>query len=179
MKAFLWLLVCALLAALLWGYTHPRTVRDLPTTASVRDSIQVRRDTVRVQTTEYVTRIKRIPADTLGPILRALAARPVIRVHDTLKLDSNGVDTGCVVSLTCSEARRLVLRDTLQQVATDSTAGDLRIQTVRADSLANRLGMCLADRSSAVTAYGRGFLHGAATGAGVCIVIKAAVNFLF
>ena len=176
MKSLPWLLVCALLAALLWGYTHPRTVRDLPTTAAVRDSIQVHRDTVRVQTTEYITRIKRIPADTLGPILRALAARPVIRVHDTLKLDSNGVDTGCVVSLTCSEARRLVLRDTLQQVAHDSTAGDLRIQTVRSDSLANRLGACLADRSSAVTAYGHGFLHGAATGAGVCIGLETVVN---
>lgn len=176
MKALPWLLVCALLAVLLWAYTHPRTVRDLPTTAAVRDSIQVHRDTVRVQTTEYITRIKRVPSDTLGPILRALAARPVIRVHDTLKLDSNGVDTGCVVSLTCSEARRLVLRDTLQQVAHDSTAGDLRIQTVRADSLAAHLSQCLDEKSRA---YGRGFLHGAATGAGVCIVLKAAVNFLF
>ena len=176
MKSLPWLLVCALLAALLWGYTHPRTVCDLPTTAAVRDSIQIRRDTVRVQTTEYITRIKLIPADTLGPILRALAARPVIRVHDTLSLDSNGVDTGCIISLTCSEARRLVLRDTLQQVAHDSTAGDLRIQTVRADSLAAHLSQCLEDKSRA---YGRGFLHGAATGAGVCIVLKAAVNFLF
>lgn len=176
MKALPWLLVCALLAALLWGYTHPRAVRDLPTTVSVRDSIQVRHDTVRIHTTEYITRIKRIPADTLGPILRALAARPVIRVHDTLKLDSNGVDTGCVVSLTCSEARRLVLRDTVEQVAKDSAAGDLRIQTARADSLAAHLGACLDEKSRA---YGRGFLHGAATGAGACIVLKAAVNFLF
>lgn len=176
MKNLPWFLVCALLAALLWSYIYPPTVRDLPTTTSVRDSIQVHRDTVRVQTTEYIVRIKRIPADTLGPILRALAARPVIRVHDTLKLDSNGVDTGCVVSLTCSEARRLVLRDTLQQVAHDSAAGDLRIQTVRADSLAAHLGACLDEKSRA---YGRGFLHGAATGAGVCIVLKAAVNFLF
>lgn len=173
MKSLPWLLVCALLAALLWGYTHPRTVCDLPTTAAVRDSIQIRRDTVRVQTTEYITRIKRIPADTLGPILRALAARPVIHVHDTLKLDSNGIDTGCVVSLTCSEARRLVLRDTLQQVANDSTAGDLRIQTVRADSLSAHLSQCLDEKSRA---YGRGFLHGAATGAGVCIGLKTVVN---
>lgn len=176
MKAAPWFLVCALLAALLWSYIYPPAVHDLPTTASIRDSIQVRRDTVRVQTTEYITRIKRIPADTLGPILRALASRPVIRVHDTLKLDSNGVDTGCVVSLTCSEARRLVLRDTLQQVAHDSTAGDLRIQTVRADSLAAHLSQCLDEKSRA---YGSGFLHGAATGAGVCIVLKTAVNFLF
>ena len=102
MKGLPWILIGALLAALLWNSTHPRTVRALPTTAAVRDSIQVHRDTVRVQTTEYITRIKRIPADTLGPILRAMAARPVIRVHDTLKLDSNGVDTGCTVSLTCS-----------------------------------------------------------------------------
>ena len=150
--------------------------QPFPTTAAVRDSIQVRRDTVRVQTTEYITRIKRVPADTLGPILRALAARPVIRVHDTLKLDSNGADTGCVVSLTCSEARRLVLRDTLEQVTKDSTAGDLRIQTIRADSLSAHLSQCLDEKSRA---YGRGFLHGSATGAGICLGLKAAVNLLF
>lgn len=176
MKGFPWILIGTLLAALAWNYTHPRTIRALPATAAVRDSIQIHRDTVRIQTTEYITRIKRVPADTLGPILRALAARPVVRVHDTLKLDSNGIDTGCVVFLTCSEARRLVLRDTLQKVAHDSTAGDLRIQTVRADSLAAHLSQCLDDKSRA---YGSGFLHGAATGAGVCLSLKAAVNFFF
>lgn len=178
MKALQWIggsLIVAYFAIALIGELN-QPPPPVISTAPVRDSIQIRRDTVRVQTTEYITRIKRIPADTLGPILRALAARPVIRVHDTLKLDSNGVDTGCVVSLTCSEARRLVLRDTIQQVAHDSTAGDLRIQTVRADSIANRLGACLADRSSAVTAYGRGFLHGSIAGAGVCLAIDILTN---
>lgn len=176
MKSLPWILVGALLVALALSYALPHPSRSIPATAAVRDSIQVHRDTVRLRTTEYIERIRRVPVDTLGPILRALAARPVIRVHDTLKIDSNGGDTGCVVSLTCSEARRLVLRDTLQQVSQDSTTGDLRIQAVRADSLSARLGACLDEKADA---YGRGFLHGAATGAGVCIGLKAVVNFFF
>jgi hypothetical protein len=144
----------------------------VPATAAVRDSIRIQRETVQVHTVEYVTRIKRIPADTLGPILRALAARPLVQGPDTIQPEPE--DTTCRIMLTCEEGRRLAIRDTLKQVAQDFTNGDLRIQEVRADSLAVRLDQCLNRKPSwsYVAAFEAGYLAGTVVTATICVVAR-------
>lgn len=145
----------------------------IPSTAAVRDSIELRRDTVRIETEKYIVKIKRIPQDTLGPILRALANRPVISQRDTIRLDSSKADT-CSIALTCSEARSLVLRDTLKQVREDSLKGELRINQVRGDSLEVRLSSCLnaKPRWGYVAAFEAGYLLGTAVTGGICAVVR-------
>lgn len=145
----------------------------IPSPAAVRDSIELRRDTVRIETEKYIVKIKRIPQDTLAPILRALANRPVIYQRDTIRLDSSEADT-CSITLTCQDGRRLLLRDTVNQVQKDSLRGELRISQVRGDSLAAHLSSCLnaKPRWGYVAAFEAGYLLGTVVTGGICAVVR-------
>lgn len=179
MKAFPWLLVAILTAVVMWGYSHPRTVTipgPTPSTASVRDSAAASADSHRVRIDTVVRWLKRAPADTLAAIMRDRARRPAVLGRDTVWLFAPDATTDSA-TLSRGELAGLEAHHAVDSALIDSLRWDARIQTVRGDSLANRLGVCLADRSSVVTAYGRGFLHGAAVGAGVCIAAKGVAAF--
>lgn len=177
MKAFPWLLAAILAALVAWGYLHPRTVEipgPTPTTVAVRDSARASADSHRVRIDTVVRWLRSAKADTMAAILRDRARRPAILGTDTVWLfapDTTG-DSGC---LSREELAGLEAHHAVDSALVDSLRWDARIKAVRGDSLANRLGACLDDRSGA-TAWGRGFLAGTAAGAlvglGACVVLK-------
>ena len=185
------LALAALLGALLglwaglWSpLRHGAAVdKPAPSTTLVRDSARVSLDTAHARHDTVVRWLARAPADTLGPILRALARRPPLILRDTLYLPldtamagDSGSPEPCDLSVSCQEARRLLARDTSWSLLADSIRWELRIQSARSDSLSDRLGTCLAEKNES---YGRGFLHGAGTGFVVCKAIDAAIQFFF
>jgi hypothetical protein len=173
-KALPWLLVAILIAVVMWDYSHPRTVTipgPTPSTASVRDSARASADSHRVRVDSLVVELRTAKAATIAAVLRERARRPAILGTDTVWLFAPDTTTDSAI-LSRGELAGLEAHHAVDSALVDSLRWDAAIQTVRADSLANRLGVCLADRSSVVTAYGRGFLHGAAAGATICIVTK-------
>lgn len=178
MKALPWLLVAILTAVVMWGYSHPRTVTvpgPAVATASVRDSASASADSQRTHVDTVVRWLKSAPADTLAAILRDRARRPAILGRDTVWLFAPDTTTDSA-ALSRGELAGLEAHHAVDSALVDSLRWDAAIQTVRADSIANRLGACLEDRSSVVTAYWRGFLHGSIAGAGVCLAIDFLTN---
>lgn len=178
MKALPWLLVAILTAVVMWGYSHPRAVTisgPAVSTASVRDSAAASADSQRTHVDTVVRWLKHAPADTLAAILRDRARRPAILGRDTVWLFAPDTTTDSA-TLSRGELAGLEAHHAVDSALVDSLQWEARIQTVRGDSLAGRLGACLADRSSVVTAYGRGFLHGSIAGAGVCLAIDFLTN---
>ena len=178
MKAFPWLLTLVLAALVAWGYLNPLTIEvpgPTPSTAAVRDSARASADSQRAHVDTVVRWLRSAKADTMAAILRDRARRPAILGRDTVWLFAPDTSTDSA-TLSRGELAGLEAHHAVDSALVDSLRWDAAIQTVRADSIANRLGACLADRSSTVTAYGRGFLHGAAAGAGVCIAVNAFFN---
>ena len=165
MKALPWLLAAILAALVTWGYLHPRTVEipgPTPSTAAVRDSARASTDSHRVRIDTVVRWLRRAPADTMAAILRDRARRPAILGRDTVWIPAPDTSTDSA-TLSRGELAGLEAHHAVDSALVDSLRWDARIQTVRGDSLAHRLGACLDDRSGA-TAWGRGFLAGVATG---------------
>lgn len=178
MKAFPWILAAILAALVAWGYVHPRTVEipgPTPSTAAVRDSARASAGSQRAHVDTVVRWLRSAKADTMAAILRDRARRPAVLGRDTVRLFAPDSSTDSA-TLSRGELAGLEAHHAVDSALVDSLQWEARIQTVRGDSLANRLGVCLADRSSVVTAYGRGFLHGAAAGAGACIAVNAFIN---
>ena len=162
----------------IWGYLHPRTIEapvSVVTTASVRDS--ARADSIRIDTVVKTTIrwLRSAPVDTMAAILRDRARRPVLLGQDTVlrpEAPDSTSDSACLPQEVLAATAARQLADSTNLVAKE---WQVRIERTRGDSLAARLGACLDDRSGA-TAYGRGFLHGAAAGSavgfGVCAILK-------
>ena len=176
MKALPWILTAILAALVAWGYLHPRTIEvpvPVVTTVGVRDSARVSAESAKVVVVEKVKWLRSAPVDTMAAILRDRARRPVLLGQDTVlrpEPPDSASDSACLPQdvLAATAARQLA--DSANLVAKE---WEIKIEQARGDSLAARLGVCLASQSSATSAYGRGFLHGAAAGAGICIIAKA------
>lgn len=174
MKALPWILVSILVAVVMWGYSHPRTVA-VPslTTVATRDS--ARADSIRIDTV-VVPRIKWLrsaPVDTMAAILRDRATRPVLVGTDTVfqaEPPDSTSDSACLPQEVLAATAARQLADSANLVTKD---WQIKIERTRGDSIAERLDVCLDEKSKVFTAYGRGFLHGAATGASICIAAKA------
>ena len=179
MKAFPWLLAAILAALVAWGYLHPRTVEipaATPSTVAVRDS--ARADSVRIDTVlkPVIKWLRSAPVDTMAAILRDRAMRPVLLGQDTVlrpEAPDSTSDSGCLPREVLAATAARQLADSANLVAKD---WDVKIERTRADSAAAALGTCLADRSSAASAYWRGFRHGAALGSTAgfvaCVVLQ-------
>lgn len=166
-----------------WFRQHQAVAASVPTTALVRDSARVAMDTAHARHDTVVRWLAGAPADTLGPILRALARRPPLILRDTLYLSLDTAmagDTGspepCEISLSCQEARRLAARDTSWALVADSLRWEARIQSARGDSLDAQLGACLDDQART---YRRGLLHGAGAGLATCKTIETILDLFF
>lgn len=168
--AFLVIIAILVMAYKVYTKEHPEVAAT--STQPLRDSIKAKRDTVEKITTVYITKIKHITADTLGPILQALAARDVVYKGDTLKTEPD-IDS-CDIQLSCSEARRLLWRDTVKTTVQDSTSDDVKIQEARADSISARLETCLNKKPfiGYIAAFEAGYVAGTVVTAGVCLLIK-------
>lgn len=174
MKALPWILVSILVAVVMWGYSHPRTI-EIPsvTTVAVRDS--ARADSIRIDTV-VVPRIKWLrsaPVDTMAAILRDRATRPVLLGMDTVfrpEPPDSTSDSACLPQEVLAATAARQLADSANLVMKD---WQIKIERTRGDSIAERLDVCLDEKSKVFAAYGRGFLHGAATGASICIAAKA------
>jgi len=175
-KAFPWVLVSILVAVVMWGYSHPRTVA-LPTitTVSVRDS--ARADSIQIDTV-VVPKIKWLrsaPVDTMAAILRDRASRPVLLGTDTVfrpEPSDSTSDSACLPQEVLAATAARQLADSANLVMKD---WQIKIERTRGDSAFERLDVCLEEKSRA---YGKGFLHGSATGAGICIAAKGLLFFL-
>lgn len=179
MKAFPWLLAAILAAVVAWGYLHPRTVEipgPTPSTASMRDS--ARADSVRIDTVlkPVIKWLRSAPVDTMVAILRDRARRLVLLGQDTVlrpEAPDSTSDSGCLPREVLAATAARQLADSANLVAKD---WEVKIERTRADSAVAALGACLTERSSAVTAYGRGFRHGAAVGGAAgfvaCVVAR-------
>ena len=109
----------------------------------------------------------------MAAILRDRARRPVLLGQDTVlrpEPPDSASDSACLPQEVLAATAARQLADSANLAAKD---WEVRIERTRGDSLAAHLGACLASQSSATSAYGRGFLHGAAAGAGICIIAKA------
>lgn len=142
MKALPWLLL-ALVALLVVLDRHRIPAASVQ---PVRDSVRLERAAANVRHDTVIQWLARAPADTLGPILRALARRPTLVIRDTAWLPladfpSTAMDTGsikpCEVLVSCQEARRLIARDTSWAMVLDSLRGDLGICAAEKDSMAH------------------------------------------
>ena len=168
-----WVAALILTVLVAWGFLHPRTIEvpvSVVTTVVVRDS--ARADSIRIDTVvkPVIKWLRSAPVDTMAAILRDRARRPVLLGQDTVlrpEAPDSTSDSACLPQevLAATVARQLA--DSANFVMAE---WQVRIERTRGDSLAARLGACLSDKSGA-TAYGRGFLHGAAAGAGVCVAI--------
>lgn len=138
MKVLPWFLLAlvAILVALDRHHTPSASVQP------VRDSVRLERALANVRHDTVIRWLARAPADTLGPILRALARRPPLVIRDTawLPLDStrtagdSGSPEPCEVLVSCQEARRLIARDTSWSLVQDSLRGDLAVCEAAVDS---------------------------------------------
>lgn len=137
-----------------------------PSTAAVRDSVAVA-DSVRAERFDsFAVQVVHAPADTLAIILRDRARRPplrVVRITDTIRdtvttTEDVGSSQSCEVTISCHEARSLVLRDSALVMLSDSLRGSLAIRDAVIDSLQS----ACAPRRSPVAAFGLGFVAGVA-----------------
>lgn len=167
MKALPWLLLA--LVAILVALDRHR----IPTASvqPVRDSVRLERAAANVRHDTVIRWLARAPADTLGPILRALARRPPLVIRDTawLPLDTfrTTEDTGssepCEILVSCQEARRLIARDTSWSLVQDSLRGDLAVCEAALDS---------ASRARHQWGFRAGAVAGFAAGVAVCAVTR-------
>lgn len=181
-----WLLVALLAILQAYSWLRPRPGAPHVSTVSttlVRDSARVAMDTAHARHEVQIKWLARAPADTLGPILRALARRPPLVQRDTIYLlldtaaaGDSGSPEPCDISVSCQEARRLLARDTSWSLLADSIRWEDRIKSARGDSLEAHLSTCLAEKHSA---YGHGFLLGSGTGLGVCASLEAILKIFF
>ena len=160
MRALPWLLL-ALVVLLVALDRHRIPAASVQT---VRDSVRLERATANVRHDTVIRWLARAPADTLGPILRALARRPPLVIRDTAWLpladsSSMAMDTGsiepCEVLVSCQEARRLIARDTSWSLVQDSLRGDLAVCEAALDS-ASRARHQWGFRAGAVAGFGAG-----------------------
>lgn len=176
MKAFPWLLSTLLAVILLLVMRTPQPIAAPVTTTVVRDSartVAVRESVVVVKQVQW---LRSAQADTLARLLRERAQRPAVLAGDTVYVtgaDTTG-DSACVSREDLAGAAAHASVDSAQRILDQ---WQIRIERARADSIAAHLGVCLASQGSTTAAYGRGFLHGAATGAGICIATKSVLSF--
>lgn len=161
-----YLLACILgqLAGFAFWFTFQRSPDPLIDTRPqvVRDSVEVIRAVERLRVDTLVRWLPRASADTMAAILRDRARRPVVMLGDTVRLESDSVETDSVC-LSAGDARGTILHKVADSVRIDSLHQEIAIMRSERDSMATG---CLP--RTPWSAAGLGF----AAGLAVCAVLR-------
>lgn len=164
--SILCLVLAMLCAAHWWPIRHDSPARP---PAIARDSVDRARAVEVVRWDTLVRVVYRASADTLAAILRERARRLPLRLLPTLdslpRIDSAAPP--CLVTLTCQDSRRLVLRDSAQVMRADSLEGAIVVQRAVLDSV-----VAVCQPRSPWMATGIGFGVGYLAGIGTCLALR-------
>lgn len=175
LKTIIAFLLIALAFGVYWDYSHRvwSNGRDSPNVQNIRDSVLIERKVDVIRYDSFVRIVYRASSDTLAAILRDRAMRPPVRIHDTIAEDTRTTteDAGssqlCEVSISCSEAQRLILRDSALLILSDSLQGDNLILKASIDSIREECSQKPTFRQYGY-AIGTGYVAGILT----CVLLK-------